>query len=106
MPWEPDSGKGLYLTQVSIFFYFESVLTQARTGDQVFIQGIAQSDTLRGSDENTWVKLKSIFDTHPTLECTPNGYQGQSWGYYCAYPRFSKTLNELILMYIVLKKFN
>jgi hypothetical protein len=39
-------------SQYFILFFFEPVLTQVRTGGQIFSQGITQRGTLKGSNND------------------------------------------------------
>jgi len=41
------------------------VLTQVKTGDQGFSQGVTEIDTLKVSNKDTQVKPRNIFDTKP-----------------------------------------
>ncbi len=81
--WDPDPGKGSNLTQVSLFFYFK--LNQfspsnshiSESSDSVFSQGIAQCDTLRGSNSDACGDLcyppNTGLHTQKTIKALPSG---------------------------------
>ncbi len=90
--------KELYLTLVSIYIYIylfiylfiiylfsadchHLILAQVKTDAQVFIQGIPQNNTLRGSDKDTLVRLKwypEIFWYPPNTHKHLHWYRGKN----------------------------